>query len=49
MFKGEDGKVLVEETEIMERWRSYFFRLFNGESEYSLSLERERGSGEAPK
>jgi len=25
-IKGEDGKVLVEETEIKERWRSYFSR-----------------------
>ena len=33
--------VLVEETKIMERWRSYFSVLFNGErSEYPLRLER---------
>jgi len=34
-IKGEDGKVLVEEVEIRERWRSYFSRPFNGENEYS--------------
>ena len=33
-IKGEDGKVLVDEAEIKERWRSYFVRLFNGENEY---------------
>jgi len=30
-IKGEDGKMLVEEAEIRERWQSYFSRLFNGE------------------
>jgi len=35
-IKGEDGKVLVEEVEIRDRWRSYFPKLFNGEDEYSL-------------
>ena len=39
-IKGEDGKVLVEETKIRERWHSYFSLLFNGESEYSPCLER---------
>jgi len=38
-IKGEDGKVLVEETEIKERWRSYFARLFNGDNEYPLRAE----------
>ena len=28
-IKGEDGRVLVEETEIRERWRNYFSRLLN--------------------
>jgi len=32
--------VLVEEAEVRERWRSYFSRLFNDESEYSRRLER---------
>ena len=36
----EDGKVFVEETEITERWQSYFSGLFNGENEYSLRVER---------
>ena len=36
--KGEDGKALVEETKIRERWRGYFYRLFNGDNEYSLHL-----------
>jgi len=39
-IKGEDGRVLVEETEIRERWRSYFSRLLNGESESSRRGER---------
>ena len=38
-IKGEDGKVLVEELEIKERWRSYFSKLFNGENEFSLRVE----------
>jgi len=38
-IKDEDGKVLVEETEIKETWRSYFARLFNGENEYPLRAE----------
>ena len=38
-IKGEDSKVLVEEIEIKERWRSYFSKLFNGENEYSLRVE----------
>jgi len=32
-IKGEDGRVLVEEAEIRDRWRSYFSGLFNGGSE----------------
>jgi len=39
-IKGEDCKVLVEETEIKERWRSYFSGLFDGENEYSLRVMR---------
>jgi len=39
-IKDGDGKVLVEEVKIRERWRSYFSTLFNGESEHSISLER---------
>ena len=39
-IKGEDGKVLVEEIEIRERWQSYFSRLPNGESESSRHGER---------
>jgi len=27
--KSEDGNVLTEYTKIRERWRSYFFKLFN--------------------
>jgi len=38
--KGEDGKVLVEETKIRERWRSYFSLFFNDESADSLRLAR---------
>jgi len=32
-IKYEDGKALVEETKIRERWMSYFSKLFNGESQ----------------
>jgi len=32
--------MLVKETEIRERWRSYFSRLLNGEIESSQCLER---------
>ena len=39
-IKGEDGKVLVEEVEIRDRWRSYFSKLLNGEDEYSPRDER---------
>jgi len=39
-IKGEDGKVLVEEIEIKERWGSYFSGLFNGGNEYSLRVVR---------
>ena len=39
-IKGEDDKVLVDKTEIKERWRSYFSRLFNGENEYFLGVKR---------
>ena len=37
-IKGEDGKVVVEDTRIRERWRIYFYMLFVGESAYSLRL-----------
>ena len=39
-IKGEDGKVLVEEAEIKDRWRSYFSGPFNGKNEYSPQVER---------
>ena len=39
-IKGEDGRVLVEETKIRERWRSYFSRLLNGKNESSRHLKR---------
>ena len=39
-IKGEDGKVLVEEVEIKERWRSYFSNLFNVENEFAPRVER---------
>ena len=34
-IKSKDGKVLVEETEIRERWQSYFSNLFNVENEFA--------------
>ena len=30
-IKDEDGRVLVEDAEVRERWKSYFCKLFNGE------------------
>jgi len=30
-IKDEDGKVLIEDTKVQERWQSYFYKLFNGE------------------
>jgi len=30
-IKDEDGKVLVEDYKVQERWQSYFYKLFNGE------------------
>jgi len=44
-IKGEDGQVLVEESEIRERWRSYFARLFNGENIYPQRTENEVQGG----
>jgi len=39
-IRDEDSKVLVEESKIRGRWRSYFYELFNGKREYSTQLER---------
>ena len=44
-IKGEDGEVLVGQTEIRERWRSYFARLFNGENDYTQRAENEVQEG----
>jgi len=30
-IKDEDGKVLVEDNKVQQRWKSYFYKLFNGE------------------
>ena len=30
-IKDEDGKVLVEEVKVQERWQNYFYELFNRE------------------
>ena len=30
-IKVEDGKVLIEDTKLQERWQSYFYKLFDGE------------------
>ena len=46
-IKGDDGKVLVQEAEIRERWRNYFCRLFNGGSAQFLRVES--GAREASK
>jgi len=39
-IKGEDGRILVQETKIRERWQNYFYMLFNGENEYFTRWER---------
>jgi len=39
-IKGGDARVLVEETEIRQRWQSYFSRLLNGKGESSRPWER---------
>jgi len=45
-IKGDDGKILVEEPKIRERWRSYFSKLFNGERNvYSQSMRRRGQEG----
>ncbi|XP_059316379.1 uncharacterized protein LOC132067234 [Lycium ferocissimum] len=36
--KGEDGKVLVEETLIRRRWQSYFYKLLNDEGDRDIVL-----------
>jgi len=44
-IKGEDGRVLVEDAKVQERWRGYFCKLFNGEeldgSKHTGHLARE--------
>ena len=30
-IKDADGRVLVEDAQVQDRWRSYFYKLFNGE------------------
>jgi len=30
-IKDEEGRVLIEDTKVQERWQSYFYRLFNRE------------------
>ena len=30
-IKDENGKVLIEDTKLQERWKSYFYKLINGE------------------
>ena len=30
-IKNADGRVLVEDAQVKDRWRSYFYKLFNGE------------------
>ena len=51
-IKGEDGKVLVEDARIQERWQSYFCKLFNGEvsnvSRRTELLEREEQHNYSP-
>jgi len=37
--KDEEGKVLVTESDIKERWRNYFHKLFNKEQTTSIDVE----------
>ena len=45
MYKRGGRKVLVEESEIGERWRSYFSNLFNVENEFAPRVERGGAGG----
>lgn len=38
--KDEDGKVLVQEKDIKDRWKTYFYNLFN--EEYDISPDSSR-------
>jgi len=44
-MKDEDGRVLVEDAKVQERWQGYFCKLFNGEgldvSQHTEHLARE--------
>jgi len=42
-IKDEDGKVLINDTKIDERWQSYFYELFNGEM-FHISQQSEQKS-----
>jgi len=51
-IKDEDGKILVEDTRVQERWRSYFYKLFNEErfdvSHHTEHLDREEQQNSRP-
>jgi len=46
-IKDEDGRALVEDAKVQERWRGYFCKLFNGEGlEVNRDLSLEHLAGE---
>ena len=51
-IKEEDGKVLIEDTKMQERWQSYFYKLFNeerfGGSQDNEQLAREGQQNSRP-
>jgi len=51
-IKDDDGKVLVKDTKVQERWKSYFYKLFNGErfdvTQYTEHLAQEEKQNSSP-
>jgi len=51
-IKDEDGKVLINDTKVHERWQSYFYKLFNGERfdvlQHTTLLAREEQQSSRP-
>jgi len=39
-IKDEDGKVLIEDTQVQERWQSYFYKVFGGRFDVSQHMEQ---------
>ena len=51
-IKDEDGRVLLEDVKVQDRWQSYFCKLFNGEdldvSQHTEHLAREEQQNYKP-